>query len=57
MCDVQEESVERHRESPPDGQRPVGTGPVSAAVLDRVLLLHLERCEVHRKGKIQSHEC
>lgn len=47
---LQEENFKRHRECARAGQHPMGVGSVSPAGLGRLLLLYLERSEVHRKG-------
>lgn len=47
---LQEENFKRHRECARAGQHPMGVGSVSPVGLGRLLLLRLERSEVHREG-------
>lgn len=47
---LQEENFKRHRKCARAGQHPLGVSSVSATSLGRLLLLRLERSEVHRQG-------
>lgn len=51
MSNFQEKNFEHHRKYRRVWQCAVGAGPVSSLVLDHLLLLHLERCKVHREGR------
>lgn len=47
---MQEESTQDFRRHPAPGQPALGAGSVSLAGVDHLLLLHLERGQVHRQG-------
>lgn len=47
---LQEEDFKCHRKCARAGQHPMGVGSVSPVSLGRLLLLRLERSEVHRQG-------
>lgn len=48
---MQEEGAKDFRRHPAPGQPALGAGSVSLAGVDHLLLLHLERGQVHRQGE------
>ena len=50
-CDLQEKNFECHSKSQWVRQHPMGAGSVPSVVLDHLLLLCLERSEVHWEGR------
>lgn len=54
QCDLQEKSFECHRKCPRVRRHAMGAGSVSSAILDHLLLLCLERSEVHGEGRTRT---